>query len=1022
VSTLWPPIASDFPSGPPRNRPRGRGRLVALLLVLGGLFTPSCLPIVAQGSDPLETGPQAKAAPLLDRAPPLDGGPLLSSSRWTVEDLVRAERASDWDLAADGSLAVWLRSTVDKVEGEDRRLSRLWLSRLEAETEGADAAPSARPLTRGPDDVSAPRLAPDDRHVAFLSDRELPGTEEGGGEEKGAGAGKAAADGSEGGKPAETQLWVLPLDGGEAYPVTRFERAPKGYDWIDAETLVVAAPEAPSAWHRERRRRKDTAVVVEDAEHTPPVRLFRVDLKGAARRLTDNDDWIEALAVAPGGGRAVVTAQQSLSYEFDEKVPPETFLVDLATGERTRLELTGEGGAGEAPRRLLPFDVRWALDGSGFFFVDRYSRHPLYRAASVSRLHFYDLASGTARRVDLDWPRGLGGGYAPTSDGFVALLADGVRYRAVRYVRKGSGWRRRELTGEGPAGEHLGNLDQWELSEDGVTLVYRHSTATTPPQWYRARLDGPALTDVRRLTDLNSGWKDKPTGRVEVVRFQGARGDTVEGLLHYPLDWERETREPGSREPGARRPLRPLILDIHGGPAGTDRDTWDQRWASPGILWRQRGAFVLQVNYHGSAGYGLDWVESIEQRYYELEIPDLEAGVDHVLARGLADPERLATSGWSNGGILSAELITRTDRYRAASVGAADVEWFSDWANVDFGAAFDNYYFGGPPWEIPEVYFDKSPFFRLTEVTTPTIVYTGTEDRAVPPHQSWSLFRALQQIGEAPVRLVLFPDEPHGLRKVAHQRRKVEEDLAWFERYLFADEDEGERHGRRDETVRPGSPLAGLLARNAAVRVGERPGREVDGALVPETVPFGAAEPGLELGRFEVTRAQWAAFRGAEPPGSGADLPVTEVAFEDAQRYVAWLSELTGDSWRLPTEKEAKAFARAAGEGGNTLDRWAGYTPNPEDRERLLEALGTIGAGALLLPVGSLPGAGTPMIFDLDGNAAEWAVTADGEGVAVGPSADRSTDARSTAEPAPAYTGLRVMRRISEGTAPDREL
>ena len=108
------------------------------------------------------------------------------------------------------------------------------------------------------------------------------------------------------------------------------------------------------------------------------------------------------------------------------------------------------------------------------------------------------------------------------------------------------------------------------------------------------------------------------------------------------------------------------------------------------------------------------------------------------------------------------------------------MEWISDWANVDFGASFDNYYFGASPLEDPELYIRKSPFFRLGEVTTPTIIYTGTEDRNVPPHQSWSLFRALQQLEKAPARLVLFPGEPHGLRKIAHQRRKVEEDMAWF--------------------------------------------------------------------------------------------------------------------------------------------------------------------------------------------------------------------------------------------------
>lgn len=952
-------------------------------------------------------GPPAAGAgtafPKVTPGIPPDAAAEADPARWTVDDLVRAESARAWDVASDGSFAVWLRSTVEKVEGEEKRVENLWISRLDSvggdRPEGEPGRPS-RPLTRSRDSISSPALSPDDRLVAFLTDRDLPGGDD--------------ENGSNGAKPAETQLWVLPLEGGEAYPVTRFDRAPRGFGWIDGETLVVAAAESPSAVERRREEDDDTAVVVEGREENPPVRLFRVTLEGKSRRLTTHDDWIEALAVSPDGRRAVVTAQQSLSYEFDQRVPPETFLVDLETGERRRLELV-EPAADGGTRELLPFDVRWELDGSGFYFADAYTTHPVYRNATVTRLHHYQLAGdgeggGRHSRVDLAWERGLGGGYAPTRDGFVALLADGVRYRPARYVETeaedGSpSWRRHEL-----AGSHDSNIDRWEVSEDGVHLVYRHSTATTPPQWWAAELEGGEgeqgthrLGGERKLTDLNPSFEDKPTGRAEVIRFEGARGDTVEALLHYPLGWREGERHP-------------LILDIHGGPTGVDRDSWSQRWAHPGILWRQQGAFILQVNYHGSTGYGLEWAESIERRYYELEIPDLEAGVDHVLSLGLADPERLATSGWSNGGILSAELITRTGRYRAASVGAADVEWISDWANVDFGAAFDNYYFGGPPWENVETYVEKSPFFRLTEVTTPTIVYTGTEDRNVPPHQSWSLFRALQQIGEVPVRLVLFPGEPHGLRKVAHQRRKLQEDLAWFDRHLFG----VEAAPGAARAIRDGSPLEALLARAGAERSGGSLGRMVDGTLVPETVPLpllaqSSGTQSLEVGRFEVTRDQWRAFTGetgAEETADG-DLPVTAVGFEGARRYVAWLSETTGEAWRLPTRAEAEKLAQAARGGGNTLEHWAGYRPNPEDRARLLQAVGAHGEGLLLRPVGSFPGFGEPAVFDLDGNAAEWAVEGEGErftGVPVGPSADRTTDPRSTAEPGPAYTGLRVIR------------
>jgi formylglycine-generating enzyme required for sulfatase activity len=419
----------------------------------------------------------------------------------------------------------------------------------------------------------------------------------------------------------------------------------------------------------------------------------------------------------------------------------------------------------------------------------------------------------------------------------------------------------------------------------------------------------------------------------------------------------------------------------------------------------QRGAFVLQVNYHGSGHYGLAWAESIGGgHYYDLEIPDLEAGVDAMIARGLVDPERLGTLGWSNGGILSVELITRSRRYKAASIGAADVEWISDWGNVDFGAAFDNYYLGASPLEDPQVYFEKSPFFRLAEVTTPTVVYTGTEDRNVPPSQSWSLYRALQQHGSAPVRLVLFPGEPHGLRKWAHQKRKVEEDLAWFDRHLFGT-------GRpAEEALKPASPLAVALSRGRAARVGGRLGVEVAGQLAPEVVEV----RGLLLGRFEVTRAQYTAFDGGRRyPAGTDDLPATGLTFEQAQRYAAWLSRATGSRYRLPTQQEMEPLVEAARGRGNTLDHWAGYAPTPGEADRLRrEAARLGGEDALLSEVGRFDALteGAAAVFDLGGNAAEWVVASDGAGKLTGGSADLPSDPKAESEAAPAYRGFRVVR------------
>jgi dipeptidyl aminopeptidase/acylaminoacyl peptidase len=782
---------------------------------------------------------------------------------------------------------------------------------------------------------------------------------------------------------ASSQLWLMSPRGGEPWPATKLERGIRDYEWRDTATILYIAQEDPTLYEEEVEKRKDTSRVVDDEEHEPPVRLFSLSVEEKKiARLTDNDDRMRSIAVSPDGRQVVAVHSRSLSYEYDQRMPPLTYLWNLDSGEGQQIF---DGS------RIIPSDVRWAKDGAGFYFLNDSTTNPEYREATISTVMYYDLAAGEPRLVDLGWERGAGFDYAVTSDGFVVLLADGVHMRPARFTKRGDSWRRVWLEGE-----HAPNTFGFELADDGRTLVYEYSTASAPAQLYRAELRGSRISNGSQITRLNPSFAKKPKPGAEIVHWSGARDEEVEGILYYPLNYEEGERYA-------------LILMIHGGPAGADRDSWSHSYTRPTVLLNQKGAFVLKANYHGSSSYGLDWVESICcGNYYSLEIPDLENGVDYLIGRGLVDSTKLATMGWSNGAILSIELTTRNPRYKAASTGAGDVEWISDWANVDFGASFDDYYFGAHPFEDPQRYIELSPFFRMDQVQTPTIIYFGTEDRNVPTDQGWSHFRALQQIGKVPVKFILFPGEPHGLRKLAHQRRKMEEDLAWFDKYLFESEEP------ENEALKEGSPLAQALKRADIERVDDRLGRLVGDVLVPEIVEF----RGVEMGRFEVTRAQFAAFDESYEFEPGTEnYPANGIDFERAKAYVDWLSERTGEPYRLGGAEEMRPLYDAADENGNTLDHWAGYSPNPDDAERLKDEIDQLtGTAPLLKPVGSFAGDGeAALVFDLDGNVAEWAVGEDGRGVLLGASADRPADPKARAgEAAEPYRGMRVVRRRAQ--------
>jgi hypothetical protein len=296
----------------------------------------------------------------------------------------------------------------------------------------------------------------------------------------------------------------------------------------------------------------------------------------------------------------------------------------------------------------------------------------------------------------------------------------------------------------------------------------------------------------------------------------------------------------------------------------------------------------------------------------------------------------------------------------------------------------------------------------MDKIKAPVLIFHGTADNNVPPAQSWSYFRALQYYGKVPVKFVMFPGEPHGPRKLTHQMRKVEEEMAWFDKYFF------KTTPVENEALKAGSPLDFALKTNNIARTGGNYGSTLAGkgksVLLPEVVKRGE----IEIGRFEVTRAQFAAFDKNYKVDPGTEnYPANGVAFEQAKAYAEWLSKLTGQSWRLPTEKEAAGWHDKK-DGENTLDYWAAYAPNPDDTNRLRQKVKELGGNApLLKPVGTFAGQGQEdqeLVFDLGGNVAEWVALPDGKGKAEGGSADCPSDPRSKCAAAAEYIGFRVVR------------
>ncbi|HZC66146.1 MAG TPA: prolyl oligopeptidase family serine peptidase, partial [Candidatus Dormibacteraeota bacterium] len=800
---------------------------------------------------------------------PKAAAPSAKIEPWKAEDIIFAERAAQFRISPDNKWVVWVKSAGDK--DKDATISNLVLSSMTA-TFGATRE---IPLTRGGDSVSQPRWSPDGEWIAFLStkDRAHPNPD-----------------------AAKMQIWLINAHGGEAWPITELARSPREIQWLDKDSLIYSAEEDPTLYDQEAKKKKDDSEVVEDDNHAAPVRMYKVGVKDKKiTRLTGNTDWIENWGVSRDGRYVAASHAKSLRYAFDQKTPPIIVLHDLTNNAEKTIFTEGRFRAGS-------FD--WAPDNSGFYLTTPYSTDKRFMVATITQVYFYDVKSASATQVNLDWPNGLGFDLQAVPGGFVAALAAGSHDDMARYTKNGGGWTRTTLSGE-----HAKNIESFAISEDGKNIAYSASTASKLPQPFRAQVDGDKISAPEQLTTLNSGLV---TGRAyaksEVIRWKGSLGEQVEGILYYPTNYDSSKKYP-------------LITAIHGGPLGADRDLWGESWAYPIQLFAQRGAFVLRPNYHGSNNYGLPWAESICcGKYYDLETPDINAGVDYLIAQGKADPDRIGTMGWSNGSILSTSLITTyPERYKVASVGAGDVEWISDWANVDFGQSFDSYYFGKSPLEDPELYLKKSPIFKMDKVQAPVLIFHGSADRNVPPAQSWTYFRTLQYYGK-PVKYIVFPGEPHGPRKLTHQVRKVDEEMAWFDKYFF------KTAKPENEAVKKDSPLELMLRTNGILSVRGDYGMELKAKNKSVVTPEVVKRNSLEIGRFEVTRAQYAACASkskTERTHLGSDVtsikdfdevsqslrhnaPATNVTIDDAKEYASCLSDISGQVWRIPYEDEVK--------------------------------------------------------------------------------------------------------------------
>ncbi|MFC1539766.1 S9 family peptidase, partial [Candidatus Latescibacterota bacterium] len=258
----------------------------------------------------------------------------------------------------------------------------------------------------------------------------------------------------------------------------------------------------------------------------------------------------------------------------------------------------------------------------------------------------------------------------------------------------------------------------------------------------------------------------------EVIHWKGDDGVMVEGILFYPIDYQKEK-------------AYPLVVQTHGGPAASDKFRFGKVLNYEQVL-TAKGYAVFKPNYRGSTGYGDDFLRDMVGHYYQQSHLDVMTGVDYLIEIGIADSDRMVKMGWSGGGHMTNKIISHTDRFKAASSGAGAVNWISMYGQSDV-RIYRTPWFGGTPWQknAPiDVYWEHSPLKNIWKVTTPTIILVGEKDIRVPSPQSVELYRALKS-NNVPTHLYIASREPHGWNELRHRLFKMNVELEWFEKYAM---------------------------------------------------------------------------------------------------------------------------------------------------------------------------------------------------------------------------------------------
>lgn len=556
------------------------------------------------------------------------------------------------------------------------------------------------------------------------------------------------------------QVFLISPFGGEAERLTDSKTGVQSFQWSpDGKQIAFIAQQEMTAEEEKRQKDRDDPIVVDKDFKFSRLWLIDVETKKATE-LVKNDYVVSDPQWSPDVNSIAYTTNPT--PKADDGSLSDIYIIDVKSGKQRKL--FENDGADTSPR--------WSPDSRRIAFL---SRDGKLGALGQSRLMMISVEGGTSSEVAASFM------YQPgpatwSADGNILFFNASVRTTSQLFSVPARGGEPKQLS------KIDGIASAATFSRDGSTVAFTRSDLQNPTDVCVAKL--PDMHDGVKITDHNPQVREMTLGTSEVIRWKSKDGTEIEGVLIYPVGYQAGRRYP-------------TVALIHGGPSGVWTQSFPGFWANFGHVYAGKGWAVFYPNVRGSSGYGEKFLLSNIRDWGGGDYQDIQSGLDHLIAKGLSDADRLAQAGWSYGGYMTAWTLTQTNRFKAVMVGAGLTNMYSMYSTNDIPRVLDGY-FGAEPWDDFDIYWKRSAMAYIKQAKTPTLILHGAEDKRVPVGQAQELYAGLRK-NDVPVELVFYPRQGHGLAEPRHQLDKMKREYGWFSKYVLGVEMKDDMEKKADE-------------------------------------------------------------------------------------------------------------------------------------------------------------------------------------------------------------------------------